>query len=1252
MYCFLFTSVMKYCTRILSGLRCAIVTLCFLFVSVFFSQSMTVQSRQSDTSILLRIGTEQGLSSRSVTSMVQDREGFYWIGTQNGLNRYDGIVMTIYTAKGDSLSLPDNAITHLYLDKRGRLWVATQSGLALYNKTTQTFTTYLQGRTVTDIAEDSEGTLWLILRVVGTKKQSLCAFRPDNASEEIFEAGEKGLYSTIINDVYEDTQKGLWIATANGLYRFDRKNRVFTAVLFDQSSTTFAKEARCRVQTLATQGSTLWIGTDDGLACIPDVSKGAMERAITWYPTPSIQGGIFILHQWDNNLFAGVVQAGAAANTLRFCRVADIVNTASKQNNTPIHAKTSNAVPILLLDGTMQRSRMANDNLGNLWWGVGNGVVEFQPKTLSIRLEELSVTGIDAPVMSVVIDAFSGIPVFARANVGVERGIPNRLTFQQWSLYGQTPPVSTPVSTPTTFIRTVQNKPSSEMLSSVLPSPQLLSQSVSSLLQTRDGDIWIGYRSGLGATRFNPRSGSIQHFRHNAADAQSVSGLGGQTSITTLYQDKRGAVWLGAYTADRWSGMGDVFTHFSVLPGQIVPITAFAEDKRGGFWVGSAFGLSLVDRASGRVERFVNKPNNDNSLGNNIVTAMLLDTISNAEAEFLWIGHERGLDRFDPHRKQFQHLQANSMRVNSSKTSFVLASAVTCLYLEKKNLWVGTRSGLYRLNAASGTILEHIAKANGMEQGLPDNHVAAIVGDAKGNIWISTRRGISRITRTDNMTTFRHFTVNDGLVDVEFLDRAALCDNQGRLYFGSASGLTVFYPDKIMPSFCRPKAILTECRVLNDVRALPASENDALEISYDDKVITFHFAAPDISGEAEKFRYAYKLEGFDASWIDAGNLRQAKYTSLPAGEYTLCVKTANADGVWNDEGVRLRLVVMPPWWRSWWFYSSSGIIAILSVWVAYSWRVRAIQQKNDELERLVEERTQLLQVANLEISRQLTMLHEQAAEINMTNLRLQETNLALDHTIADLKETQTQLVQSERLNAAGMLTAGVMHEINNPNASVSAALELAEQRLSDLQAYFFSMLDERDHTTREAQQFVFMISRLKELLNVALNGVFRINTIVAVLQGFTKHQHAGKTPNSIAEEIHTTVTMFRYQFKEVDVEEKIPINWRVEGSWSELNQAMLNLLVNAAQAGATKIAIIADPTKNGTMKLRVSDNGRGMSQEVQARIFEPFFSTKSVGNSGLGLSITKKIIEQHGGKIAVQSEEEQGTTFIITLPSY
>lgn len=1178
---------------------------------------------------LQRIGMEQGLSSRALTSAVQDVYGFLWFGTQNGLNCYDGVTMTVMRATaGDTTTLPDHAVTHMHSDKRGRLWVATKSGLALFNRASARFTTFLRGQSIADIFEDSRGMLWLTLRATGTKTRALCEFNPETAAVRSFEESQNGLRSAYIYDVFEDSKQRLWLGTANGLYRYDRTTSAWTAFLTDTLANrafagAFAKAPRSHIQSIGEANGTLWIGTDGGLGRIRDVNKGTVE----WFAT---KGGVLALHSdSQNRLWAALVQAGAVANTLSFVSVSDIANGLMTTTG-------QSSIPAVLLESKIQRHRMATDAQGTLWWGMGNGVIAFSPNTASTRLilaDAQAPSRIKAPVVAIVVDRFSNTPFFARVNVGVESFVQlHAATFRHYSAASDNATSDGGVAT--TAI-------------------SLLSPSVSALYEAQDGAVWIGYRNGAGASRYDRKSGTITHFRQDPTNPASLSGAGGETSITAFLQDKQGRMWIGGYGLDRWDGAGQNFTHFQALPGQNIPVTALLEDRLGRIWVGTKFGLSVFDSPKEgsvtKIERFVNKPNDTKSLGNNSITALYED-----ERGQVWVGHERGLDCYLPESKQFEHV------VLDTATGALLTSAVTSLY-DVSGFWVGTQSGLYVVNRATKMTQVHFTTTRtGLFLVLPDDHISAIVHDSKGNLWISTPRGLCR--RWDKGYS-RTYTTNDGLADVEFLDRAALRTRDGMLWFGSASGLTVFHPDSIVSNMNPPIVVLTELYKFGTRAALEkslaelASEHGApelvgaLELGYEDKVISFHFAALDFAGDAAKAHYAYKLEGFDTDWLYAGSLREAKYTSLPAGTYTFCVQATNSDGVFGHIA-KLRVVVSPPWWRTWWFLALVSVAGFGGLWIAYKWRVRSIERRSAELEQLVDERTHLLQNANVEVGRQLEILNEQAKEIEITNSRLQETNLELDHTVTELKDTQAQLVQSERLNAAGMLTAGVMHEINNPNSSVFSALELVTQRLSDLQERFLSMLDERDRTTREATNFVTMITRSQEILLVALNGSERIKNIVLALQGFTKHQHDGMTKSSIAGEIHTTVTMFQYQFKDVEVEESIPPDWRIEGSWAELNQAMLNLLVNAAQAGATKVAIIADPVRNGSIRLRITDNGGGMSSETMTRIFEPFYTTKSVGNSGLGLSITKKIIEQHGGSIAAESHEDEGTTFTITLPAH
>jgi signal transduction histidine kinase len=305
-------------------------------------------------------------------------------------------------------------------------------------------------------------------------------------------------------------------------------------------------------------------------------------------------------------------------------------------------------------------------------------------------------------------------------------------------------------------------------------------------------------------------------------------------------------------------------------------------------------------------------------------------------------------------------------------------------------------------------------------------------------------------------------------------------------------------------------------------------------------------------------------------------------------------------------------------------------------------RVRAVEAQNRLLEVEVHNRTKELRIANNEIQRQLEVQDEQAKEIELRNTELSTT-------LQDLKSTQSQLVQSERMNAIGMLTAGVMHEINNPNAIVYAAISQARSKIQAMTVYILSLLDEESRKSDEVRIFEDMSRDAASHLDMATNGSNRIRGIVANLQGFTKHQEDGNKTGNLTAELRSTIELFRLQFKNVQVECRIPEEMMIAGNFGELNQVFLNLLVNAAQAGATALRIEAEVSAHG-ITLSFSDNGAGMSEQVRRRIFEPFFSTKAEGNSGLGLSISKQIVERHGGSLTCESAQGSGTVFRVELP--
>jgi signal transduction histidine kinase len=314
----------------------------------------------------------------------------------------------------------------------------------------------------------------------------------------------------------------------------------------------------------------------------------------------------------------------------------------------------------------------------------------------------------------------------------------------------------------------------------------------------------------------------------------------------------------------------------------------------------------------------------------------------------------------------------------------------------------------------------------------------------------------------------------------------------------------------------------------------------------------------------------------------------------------------------------------------------------------------ALLENNQQLELYVK----MLSDANSKVQHQISMQQQQALQLQIVNAQLEEKNDQVEHAMRQLKATEAQLVQSERTNAMGMLTAGVMHEINNPNAAVYAATGSLQRKLNAIRTYFLSLIDEADRAAPAIQEMLKLIGEGERAVAVAREGAERVKVIVGTLQHFTKHQREGFGRGRIAEELSSTIELFRFQFKNVVVHTNLDDGTNhtleIEANFGELNQVFLNFLVNAAQAGATVIRIDVEratlPSGKAALRACIRDNGAGISAEVQHNIFEPFFTTKGAGNTGLGLSISKNVIDRHRGTIDVHSERGKGTTFAVTLP--
>ena len=236
------------------------------------------------------------------------------------------------------------------------------------------------------------------------------------------------------------------------------------------------------------------------------------------------------------------------------------------------------------------------------------------------------------------------------------------------------------------------------------------------------------------------------------------------------------------------------------------------------------------------------------------------------------------------------------------------------------------------------------------KQGLPNDVVFGILEDGAGNLWLSTNKGISRFDpRAGN---FRNYDYNDGLQGDEFNQNAYARDPvTGEMYFGGGNGVTVFHPDSVKENPYVPPVAFSGFTRYNtdDEEGMPIDETgidakQSITLSYKDNVALFTFAALSYYNNA-KNRYAYRLEGYSDNWIQLGTERRATFTNLDGGDYVLRVRGSNNDGIWNDEGVALALIVTPPWWKTTWAYVLYGLVFVSVLYTLRRFELNRREQK-------------------------------------------------------------------------------------------------------------------------------------------------------------------------------------------------------------------------------------------------------------------------------------------------------------------
>lgn len=1083
------------------------------------------------------LSSELGLSQNMITCLMQDDKGFLWVGTKDGLNRFDGYRFKVFRHDPfDSTSISNNYINDLVQDREGRVWVSTYKGLNLFHRELETFERIvpdagrgldLSSEKILSLLEDNRGRIWLntddyALHVLEMPPGSRSAADVKIKRVSHLRNEADSLLSIRSINLIQDAKGTFWMHSPNGLFRFRESANGAAFIISKQ----FAE---------ATDPS--WRKTLESL----DEDQNRFVRIGS-----GKRGGVWVvcadkIAYWD-----------AGADAWRCYPV-----LLDKKAN--IQFSWNEAFELL------------EDGRGEVWVSFTNGLLNFNPGTGNHAFFT-SQNNPDSPIHSgagpLLEDRGSVVWVGTKGHGLLKLDRHARR-----------------------FAGKVRDNTATLLYKG---------ESLRAICKTSDGQIWVT-PSGRGLHRFLPASKSIVPVQ------LSSDTLLDREAVFSIFESSDRTLWLGTSMGLLKTGSRDgekllVAGHYLPMPESDMPkfryIWKVIAGKDGALWMVTSTNLCRFDPTSETFSSFPYLPEKNLTILNNEFPTLYQDTNG-----ILWIGTSEGLLRFDPAEQRFRQFQ------NDPKNPVSLSqNTVKCISADPvdpgRYLWIGTGGGgLNRFDKEKETFESFTEK-----DGLPDMVVYAVLPDGAGNLWMSTNKGLSVYRPKTNR--FRNFDEKDGLQDLEFNSASYFQSKDGQMFFGGIRGFNAFYPQEMLAVNTHvPPVVFIDFKLSNKSvslrqeksplkKAIPWSEE--IVLGFEDKSLSFEFAALDFTDPSQN-QFSYIMEGFDEDWQYADVSNTATYTNLPAGAYTFRVRGANNDGIWNEEGAAVRIVILPPWWRTWWAYL--GYAMAIGGFLYFIRRKEILEQKLQQ------------------------RLHLEQAEA----LRLKELN-----------------------EAKSIFLSTVSHELRTPLTSIMGFSKIVKKRLEERLLPFTDLSDpKRAKAAEQVLENLDIVVTESERLTHLINTVLDLAKIEA---GKVEWQHTAVNMEEVIDRAAAAVSTL-FELKGVDLivhaDRRLPV---VFGDKDRLIQVVVNLLSNAVKftdKGSVRCSAYAFEDH---LQVRVQDTGIGIAEKDLQQIFDKFKQvgddtlTDKPGGTGLGLAICKEIVEHHGGDIWVESEIGKGSTFFFTLP--
>jgi len=728
-------------------------------------------------------------------------------------------------------------------------------------------------------------------------------------------------------------------------------------------------------------------------------------------------------------------------------------------------------------------------------------------------------------------------------------------------------------------------------------SPSL--KSIRSMIQLKDGSVMIsGYR-GFSRLRSDM---TIQNINTGIFD--SISGL--TLSIFSLVEDIRqpnNVLWVGSE--------GGGLYKFSIPDSKIEIIkgsTKNGEFFRGEFvsslfwgsdsllYIGTERGLHTLDTKNDLLKFYPPKIASES-----VISFGTIYDIDENNGNIFLCTERNGVVKFDKRSGAFSPFLSTGDSVSS-----LPSNDIRSLYFKDDNLcYIATNSGLSAYDRKSNKI-----KNYSMSNGLPNDLVYSILEDNSGKLWLSTNLGISCFDPKTGK--FINYTESEGLPGNEFNSKAYLKLRNGDMMMGGVNGFCIFNPATVTQNSLNPNPAITSFSLFS--REIPVGKygdrmildsaihlKKVINLEHDENSLGIEFTALNYNVNSST-KYSFILEGFEKEWSHPSSLRKAIYTNLDPGEYKFRVATINRDGTRSKNMAELLIIIDPPFWKTWWFRVCATILLFSLIYIGYKRKTEAIRKRNEELERIVENRTRQLELKKDELER--------------NNLELQETNASKNRFFSMFA-----------------------HDVRSPFTAILGYLQILNEDIDDL--------------NREERNFY-----LSSLYAVSKSLFATIENVLNWFRIEMGRVNYDPVPTGLFPSVQETQAILEANLKAKKIEVIVEIEEETEvfADRVMLQTILQNLLSNAIKFSEEEGMIsISTSVSENLASITISDSGKGMTPDELDKVFkkEVVFSkdgTKSEKGTGLGLLICKEFVERGGGTISVTSRPGEGTSFTFTVP--